>query len=155
MGLSFIFAVTFVIIMTFTLPKTGGASYGLAWFQDPLVLPVTSMGVLISGLVGWPLFTICGWRVPPATVAKITGGTTWIFIVVATPINAGIGWIGSYIVCLLALIHCAARYRTPLYPPGHCQRCGYDLTGNESGICPECGTETRGLSKVKGHDGRS
>lgn len=24
-------------------------------------------------------------------------------------------------------------------PPGHCQRCGYDLTGNASGICPECG----------------
>jgi predicted amidophosphoribosyltransferase len=25
-------------------------------------------------------------------------------------------------------------------PPGHCQKCGYDLTGNVSGICPECGT---------------
>jgi hypothetical protein len=23
--------------------------------------------------------------------------------------------------------------------PGHCRRCGYDLTGNVSGICPECG----------------
>ena len=23
--------------------------------------------------------------------------------------------------------------------PGHCQRCGYDLTGNQSGVCPECG----------------
>ena len=23
-------------------------------------------------------------------------------------------------------------------PEGHCQRCGYDLTGNESGRCPEC-----------------
>lgn len=22
---------------------------------------------------------------------------------------------------------------------GHCQRCGYDLTGNTSGVCPECG----------------
>ena len=22
---------------------------------------------------------------------------------------------------------------------GHCVRCGYDLTGNESGVCPECG----------------
>jgi hypothetical protein len=25
-------------------------------------------------------------------------------------------------------------------PPGHCQKCSYDLTGNVSGICPECGT---------------
>lgn len=24
--------------------------------------------------------------------------------------------------------------------PGHCQKCAYDLTGNESGVCPECGT---------------
>ena len=25
------------------------------------------------------------------------------------------------------------------YSPGHCQKCGYDLTGNVSGVCPECG----------------
>ena len=24
--------------------------------------------------------------------------------------------------------------------PGHCPTCEYDLTGNESGVCPECGT---------------
>lgn len=27
----------------------------------------------------------------------------------------------------------------PLYPPGHCIQCGYNLTGNVSGTCPECG----------------
>jgi hypothetical protein len=26
-------------------------------------------------------------------------------------------------------------------PPGHCQRCGYNLTGNVSGVCPECGEQ--------------
>jgi len=26
------------------------------------------------------------------------------------------------------------------HPEGHCRRCGYDLTGNESGCCPECNT---------------
>ena len=25
------------------------------------------------------------------------------------------------------------------FAPGHCQRCGYDLTGNVSGRCSECG----------------
>ena len=29
------------------------------------------------------------------------------------------------------------RDRRP--PPGHCTGCSYDLTGNESGVCPECG----------------
>ncbi len=27
-----------------------------------------------------------------------------------------------------------------MYIPGHCS-CGYDLTGNESGACPECGKQ--------------
>jgi hypothetical protein len=25
------------------------------------------------------------------------------------------------------------------FVPGHCQKCGYNLTGNVSGVCPECG----------------
>jgi len=29
-------------------------------------------------------------------------------------------------------------------PPGHCRNCGYDLTGNVSGVCPECGTVIAG-----------
>jgi predicted Zn-ribbon and HTH transcriptional regulator len=32
------------------------------------------------------------------------------------------------------------RERRPFLPPGHCQSCGYNLTGNVSGVCPECGT---------------
>jgi hypothetical protein len=28
----------------------------------------------------------------------------------------------------------------PGIPPGHCRKCGYNLTGNTSGRCPECGT---------------
>ena len=27
------------------------------------------------------------------------------------------------------------------FPAGHCQRCGYLLRGNASGVCPECGTK--------------
>lgn len=32
---------------------------------------------------------------------------------------------------------------------GHCQRCGYNLTGNVSGTCPECGTPTPGAPAVR------
>jgi len=28
------------------------------------------------------------------------------------------------------------------HPEGHCQGCGYDLTANTSGRCPECNVET-------------
>ena len=30
------------------------------------------------------------------------------------------------------------------HPPGHCQRCGYDLTGNVTGVCSECATKVEG-----------
>jgi outer membrane protein assembly factor BamD (BamD/ComL family) len=32
------------------------------------------------------------------------------------------------------------RRRLRAVPPGHCPHCRYDLTGNVSGVCPECGT---------------
>ena len=31
------------------------------------------------------------------------------------------------------------RRDRPRPGPGHCQRCGYNLRGNVSGVCPECG----------------
>ena len=34
-------------------------------------------------------------------------------------------------------------YRDRRQPKGHCPSCGYDLTGNVSGVCPECGTNAR------------
>ena len=30
-------------------------------------------------------------------------------------------------------------HRDRRHPRGHCKQCGYDLQGNESGVCPECG----------------
>ena len=32
---------------------------------------------------------------------------------------------------------------------GWCIPCGYDLTGNESGVCPECGTTTGAFGEVR------
>lgn len=40
---------------------------------------------------------------------------------------------------LLALPTAYLFWRDRRHPPGHCQGCGYNLTGNESGVCPECG----------------
>ena len=42
---------------------------------------------------------------------------------------------------LLALEVGLYRYLSrPAPRPGLCRSCGYDLEGNESGTCPECGT---------------
>lgn len=40
------------------------------------------------------------------------------------------------------------RWLYPVYTVGHCQNCGYNLTGNESGICSECGTQINKPSKI-------
>jgi hypothetical protein len=40
---------------------------------------------------------------------------------------------------LLAPVTAFLWYSDRCFPPGHCQNCGYDLTGNVSGRCPECG----------------
>ena len=46
---------------------------------------------------------------------------------------------------LLTLIGTGLLWRLDhRFPPGYCQDCGYDLTGNTSGVCPECGTPIDG-----------
>lgn len=45
-----------------------------------------------------------------------------------------------YLAALLA-VHLHRWYRGKPYPIGHCQKCGYNLTGNVSGRCSECGTD--------------
>ena len=35
------------------------------------------------------------------------------------------------------------------YGPHQCQHCGYDLTGNTSGTCPECGSTTSARGKAR------
>ena len=107
-GSSFVFAVTWVIIMTLTLPRSDMA-YGQAPFQDPLVFPIMSIIALISGLLMWPFYTYLGWRVPPAKAAGAAGTATLAFIVLATPFNAGVGWLGSYIALLIGLDVCRSK----------------------------------------------
>ncbi len=45
---------------------------------------------------------------------------------------------------LIAGVYWAWIYAASKKPqlPGHC-RCGYDLRGTESGVCPECGRDAK------------
>lgn len=52
--------------------------------------------------------------------------------------------LGALAVCSAAVAWMA--YRAMRFDPigpgeGRCRACGYDLTGNQSGVCPECGAK--------------
>jgi hypothetical protein len=49
-------------------------------------------------------------------------------------------WIPLLVVAVPPVI---AWRHTRRLSKGHCRQCGYNLTGNVSGICPECGTRFR------------
>ncbi len=67
--------------------------------------------------------------------------------------------LGVVLAIWLALSYCVARIafavtawtRVRIFGDGHrpCEECGYDLMGNVSGICPECGTAI-GASEIAG-----
>ncbi|GMU21385.1 MAG: hypothetical protein AMXMBFR13_14780 [Phycisphaerae bacterium] len=46
-------------------------------------------------------------------------------------------WIPALLVAIPTAI---LFWRDRRVPPGHCQQCGYNLTGNTSGVCSECGS---------------
>ena len=54
--------------------------------------------------------------------------------------------VGTAVARVLMINMVRSRLRREL--PGYCNGCGYDLTGNESGVCPECGWHT-GEEKTK------
>ncbi len=58
-------------------------------------------------------------------------------------------WCPLWVVALCAGVFAAglltSRVRRAAIPPGHCQRCGYDLRASPE-RCPECGTSSRPIS---------
>lgn len=47
-------------------------------------------------------------------------------------------WTFASLVLTYPLVYLISAIRRR-FRPGHCRHCNYDLTGNVSGICPECG----------------
>ncbi len=57
------------------------------------------------------------------------------FAAIGLAVFGGAQWVA--ITHILVVLQ-GGRRRVP--DPGKCRRCEYDLTGNVSGVCPECGT---------------
>lgn len=76
-------------------------------------------------LVAGPQRTGVGWTHTDVWFNGMIGGPTWLVLLI------------SLLSTTLWLLLVSRSQREP--PLGGCPGCGYNLTGNTSGVCPECG----------------
>jgi hypothetical protein len=75
------------------------------------------------------LVAAVGWAAEP--------GRDWSFLELRAPLP-----IGLLVAALLSIAAMLPPVRSNSSATPRCQDCGYDLTGNVSGVCPECGQPT-------------
>lgn len=103
--------------------------------------------VATYGMISLLLFALVARRVPRLVRWGLLIPAAGLLLVLApflyrpsgggVPTDAvGVGLVATSLLFLLAFF-----LPQPPPAPGHCAHCGYDLTGNTSGRCPECGRE--------------
>lgn len=70
---------------------------------------------------------------------NVIGFAAWTTTMPGTRLDA-LYWPCWVVVLVTALLPLRWFIRRGKAAAGHCRRCGYDLTANLSGTCPECGT---------------
>ena len=92
----------------------------------------------------WPRWGHKTLHIPGLTMAL--GDLPWFRVYHRTPVTYGVAiYLRFWMVDALAALFPIAwiverRLRRRVQNNSACRKCGYDLTGNVSGVCPECGT---------------
>jgi hypothetical protein len=109
----------------------------------PFLAEVGVMFGVVIGLVTAPGLYVCVRNKEPLlALGIIYGATTAVAVASSTtqsPMLALQFTLLAFVLMSVAVWLLLPRVR-PRFAAGHCQTCGYDLTGNVSGRCPECGT---------------
>lgn len=127
------FACVAVLVERFTISKFPGT----ATQRD--------VAVAAYGMVSLLLFALAARRVPRLVrwglLIPVVGLLLKLAPILYRPAGRGvpIGAVGVALVATSLLFLLAFFLPQPPPPPGCCAHCGYDLTGNTSGRCPECG----------------
>ncbi len=143
----------------------------LAWSIDRVVRSLyvmmfafcgSSLAVsILPGIIGgyyrnW-FVTLAG--TPALVVAIGLGDRLQGILAGTTPIGSVIPRAGDFLTIAIAsapmlliasLSHFLVSSIKRRHPPGHCQKCGYDLTGNVSGVCSECGEPIPDAARATG-----
>lgn len=85
-----------------------------------------------------------GWRIGPAVYVLRLWTEKWTstYGSPGRPMTMTARWYPTWMFLLAAMIPTVLAWRRQREPlRGHCRKCGYDLTGNVTGRCPECGTK--------------
>ena len=105
------------------------AAQAAYWGIPIATTPNQSMGVLRLKPFGGPRLSRSGLGIRLPTYHVRGKSASWTGV-----------WIPLWVIALpVAVAWGIIRWRRRPIPHGHCSRCGYDLTGNTSGTCSECG----------------
>ena len=131
---------------------------------------LTTLGLLLAALVGnqwWSVQCITNdvwigadagglWMgsLPPGRydpffkAQRGSRGMIWSYEFIREGALGGAGWCLVIplwpLVVVIAIPTAWLWRRGRRHRPGHCRNCGYDLTGNVTGVCSECGTKVEG-----------
>jgi hypothetical protein len=79
-------------------------------------------------------YALLCWAIGMYLVLSLTN--SWITLLLPAVALGGAWFVSTPLIINAALPHVRELVS------GRCRSCGYDLTGNRSGTCPECGTPT-------------
>lgn len=132
----------FLVLRLFLGLSCAHMAYLLAQrFQYRLIGRVHLVALIAFGVLLWS----CSLSIRVFSLLVISSGPTygmtrWSEGFMTTRFLQGFAILIPVFYC--AIWHALGRARKRI-PVGLCMACGYNLTGNLSGSCPECGTETR------------
>jgi len=102
-----------------------------------------------------PLAFLAAWGLavesPPAFRDAVSGllrsTVGWLLLILVPVVMLWVTWLALVFAHVWRDLR-LARCQRERVARGLCPRCGYDLTGNVSGRCPECGTRVGGSSGI-------
>jgi hypothetical protein len=134
---AFAFAVTYVLVFTWTLPQTDLA-HGQKPFADPMVLPIMATLTIPSAILAFPFVYLAirhrrlGWCL------LIMLAVVLLEIVAVTPVLGIVGFLGAFPALAIALLLCYLCAPTLTWQRG-CPACGYEIAEGVGPRCSECG----------------